>query len=100
MPEDRFARNEFADQIERLRRRYPRLKFSQYGDIRIEIEGAKIHAEAYILLGYPLLLPKTDGLACEEACELIQLCTRRMLLCIRSASLCLSHYIFSIYNKD
>lgn len=100
MPEDRFARSKFADQIERLRRRYTRLKFSQYGDIRIGIEGAKIQAGAYILPEYPLLLPKTDVQACEEACELIQLCARRMRLRIRSASLCLSHFNFSNDSCD
>lgn len=32
VPEDRFARSEFADQVERLRRRYPCLEMGQYGE--------------------------------------------------------------------
>lgn len=97
MPEDRFAWSEFTDQVERLRRRYPCLKIDQY---RADIESAKVHAEAYILPGYPLLLPETDVQAYEEACESIRLCTRRMRLRIRSACLRFSHSLFSNDSSD
>lgn len=32
VPEDRFARSEFTDQVQRLRRRYPCLEMGQYGE--------------------------------------------------------------------